>query len=72
LRGTAVTRLALAGRTVPEICAITGHSHDEANAILQAHYLHRDPQIAWNAIQKLWRQFTAGIETSVETHPLFH
>jgi integrase len=47
LRGTAVTRLALAGCTVPEICAITGHSHDEANAILQAHYLHRDPQIAW-------------------------
>jgi hypothetical protein len=30
LRGTAVTRLALAGCTVPEICAITGHSHDEA------------------------------------------
>jgi integrase len=52
LRGTAVTRLALAGCTVPEICAITGHSHDEANAILQAHYLHRDPQIAWNAIRK--------------------
>jgi hypothetical protein len=54
LRGTAaVTRLALAGCTVPEICAITGHSHDEANAILQAHYLHRDPQLAWNAIRKL-------------------
>jgi hypothetical protein len=32
---------------------ITGHSHDEANAILQAHYLHRDPQLAWNAIRKL-------------------
>lgn len=53
LRGTAVTRLALAGSTVPEICAITGHSHDEANRILEAHYLHRDPQIAWNAIRKL-------------------
>jgi hypothetical protein len=38
LRGTAVTRLALSGCTVPEICAITGHSHAEANAILQAHY----------------------------------
>jgi hypothetical protein len=39
--------------TVPEICAITGHSHEDANRILQAHYLHRDPQIAWNAIRKL-------------------
>jgi hypothetical protein len=38
---------------VPEICAITGHSHEDANRILQAHYLHRDPQIAWNAIRKL-------------------
>lgn len=53
LRGTAVTRLALSGCTVPEICAITGHSHTEANAILEAHYLHRDPAIAWNAIRKL-------------------
>jgi hypothetical protein len=53
LRGTAVTRLALAGCTVPEICAITGHSHAEANGILEAHYLHRDPAIAWNAIRKL-------------------
>jgi integrase len=53
LRGTAVTRLALAGCTVPEICAITGHSHEEANRILEEHYLHRDPAIAWNAIRKL-------------------
>lgn len=53
LRGTAVTRLALAGCTVPEICAITGHSNEDANRILQAHYLHRDPAIAWNAIKKL-------------------
>jgi hypothetical protein len=36
----------LAGCTVPEICAITGHSHEDANRIVQAHYLHRDPQIA--------------------------
>lgn len=41
LRGTAVTRMALAGCTVPQICAITGHSHAEANAILESHYLHR-------------------------------
>jgi hypothetical protein len=45
LRGTAVTRPALPNGTVPEICAITGHSHAEANAILEAHYLHRDPPL---------------------------
>jgi integrase len=67
LRGTAVTRLALAGCSVPEICAITGHSHAEANAILEAHYLHRDPQIAWNAIRKL-EAFTASIsQTASQT-----
>jgi len=38
---------------VPEICAVTGHSHAEANEILQTHHLHRDPQLAWNAIRKL-------------------
>jgi integrase len=61
LRGTAVTRLALSGCTVPEICAITGHSHAEANAILEAHYLHRDPAIAWNAIRKLETSFGTAI-----------
>ena len=39
LRGTAVTRLALAGCTVPEIAAITGHSLKDVEAILDAHYL---------------------------------
>jgi integrase len=74
LRGAAVTRLALAHCAVPEICAITGHSRAEANAILEAHYLHRDPQIAWNAIRKLEAYDVAGItpadgkmETDVET-----
>jgi integrase len=61
LRGTAVTRLALSGCTVPEICAITGHSHAEANAILEAHYLHRDPAIAWNAVRKLETSFGTAI-----------
>jgi integrase len=53
LRGTAVTRLALMGAEVPEIAAITGHSLKDVAAILDAHYLHRDPQLAWNAIRKL-------------------
>jgi hypothetical protein len=52
-RGTAVTRFALARYTVPEICAITGHSHEEANRILDERCLHRDPVVAWSAIRKL-------------------
>lgn len=67
LRGTAVTRLALAQCTVPEICAITGHSHAEANAILEAHYLHRDPKIAWNAIAKLEAFTGTGSQTGSQT-----
>jgi hypothetical protein len=39
LRGTAVTRLALSGCTVPEIAAPTGHSPRDVEAILEAHYL---------------------------------
>lgn len=53
LRGTAVTRLAVAGCTVPEIATITGHSLRDAELILQAHYMNHDPQLAKNAIRKL-------------------
>lgn len=52
LRGTAVTRLAIAGCTVPEIAAITGHSLKDAEAIL-SHYLKRDQALAESAIRKL-------------------
>jgi integrase len=52
LRGTAVTRLALAGATEPEIATITGHSLSDVKHILE-HYLRRDPQLAVNAITKL-------------------
>jgi integrase len=55
LRGTAVTRLAKVGCTLPEIAAITGHSLRDVGAILDAHYLHRDPALAENAIRKLER-----------------
>jgi integrase len=41
LRGTAVTRLALAGATEPEIATITGHSLKQVRSILDKHYLHR-------------------------------
>jgi integrase len=63
LRGTAATRLALAGCTVPEIAAITGHSLADVHEILDAHYLHRDTGLADNAIDKLerfWAGFTGG------------
>lgn len=53
LRGTAVTRLALAGCTSPEIATVTGHSLKDVNAILDAHYLSRDSQLAESAIRKL-------------------
>ncbi len=53
LRGTAVTRLALSGCTLPEIATITGHSLRDVNAILDTHYLNRDSELGDNAIRKL-------------------
>jgi integrase len=53
LRGTAVTRLALSGCTVPEIASITGHSLKDVEAILEAHYLGGRIQLAEAAIEKL-------------------
>ncbi|MDR3419834.1 MAG: tyrosine-type recombinase/integrase [Xanthobacteraceae bacterium] len=53
LRGTAVTRLALAECTEAEIATLTGHTLRDVRSILDAHYLHRDPALAENAIRKL-------------------
>jgi integrase len=53
LRGTAVTRLALAGCTEAEIATITGHTLRDVRSILDSHYLHRDPALAESAIRKL-------------------
>jgi integrase len=53
LRGTAVTRLAIAGCTEAEIATITGHSLRSVRAIIDTHYLARDPALAENAIRKL-------------------
>lgn len=55
LRGTAVTRLALAGCTEAEIATITGHGLRDVRTILDTHYLNRDPVLAENAIRKLER-----------------
>jgi integrase len=53
LRGTAVTRLALSGCTVPEIASITGHSMETVQNILDAHYLGGRIELAESAIKKL-------------------
>jgi integrase len=53
LRGTAVTRLALAECTEAEIATITGHSLRSVRAILDTHYLNRDPALGESAIRKL-------------------
>ena len=58
LRGTSVTRLAVAGCTEAEIATITGHSLRDVHAILDSNYLHRDPALAESAIRKLERSET--------------
>jgi integrase len=72
LRGTAVTRLALAGCSVPEIASLTGHSLKDVHTILDAHYLHRDPGLAAAAIVKM-ESFWAGPgpETANEAGTVF-
>jgi integrase len=60
LRGTAVTRLALAGCTVPEIASITGHSLRDVEAILEAHYLGGQVELAEQAIVKLDAKYGSG------------
>lgn len=52
LRGTAVTRLARSGCTVPQIAAITGHSLKTVHEILDKHYLYRDVVLAEQAMKK--------------------
>jgi hypothetical protein len=53
LRGTAVVTLAPAGCNEAEIYSITGHKPSGVQAILTAHYLQRDGEVAANAIAKL-------------------
>src|SRR4029077_7559957 len=69
LRGTAVTRLALVGCTEAEIATITGHSLRDVRSILDAHYLHRDVELARSAITKLEMGYAkpAGAKTGTES-----
>jgi integrase len=69
LRGTAVVTLARAGCTEPEIYAITGHKPSDVRAILTAHYLPQDAEVAGNAIAKLNRYKARGDQTEHENLP---
>jgi len=53
LRGTAVVTLARAGCNEVQIYSITGHKPGDVRAILTAHYLPRDAEVARDAIAKL-------------------
>jgi len=63
-RDTAVTWMALAGATVPEICAVTGHSVQSATRVLK-HYLAAHPQMASSAIAKMVSWYDEGGETEL-------
>jgi integrase len=56
LRGSAVTRLALAGASVPEIAGVTGHSLKDVETIVDRHYLGGRAVLAETAIRRLERK----------------
>jgi integrase len=65
LRGTAVTRLAVAGATEMEIATITGHAVGDVKSILDSFYLNRDPAMAISAIGKLEKR--TKLQTDLQT-----
>lgn len=64
LRDTSVTWQALAGATIPEICAITGHQLQSATRILR-HYLARHPEMGDVAIAKMIEWYEGDGETEI-------
>jgi len=68
LRGTAVTMLAEAGATVPEITAITGHTLKSANTILEK-YLARTPALSRSAIVKFENAEATHFANQLQTKP---
>jgi integrase len=69
LRGTAVVTLARAGCNEVEIYTITGHKPGDVQAILTAHYLPRDAEVASNAIAKLNQYKARGDQKGDESFP---
>lgn len=57
LRGTAVTRLFIAGCNEGEIATLTGHSLAKVRSILDRNYFHRDIRLAHSAIAKYEKAF---------------
>ena len=68
LRGTAVVTLARAGCNEVEIYSITGLKPGDVQAILTAHYLPRDAEVASNAIAKL-NQYKARGDQKEDGNP---
>jgi integrase len=66
LRGSTVTRLALARATEAEIATITGHKIGDVRNILDR-YLDRDPALAESAIRKL--ETRTNLQTGLQTGP---
>jgi integrase len=64
LRDTAVTWMALAGATIPEIASVTGHSAETVHQIMK-HYLAMHPAMADEAIRKMITWYDAGGETEI-------
>ncbi|MER2536909.1 MAG: hypothetical protein ABTQ31_17285 [Rhizobiaceae bacterium] len=64
LRDTAVTWMALADATIPQIIAVTGHTAQSANTILK-HYLASHPEMADEAIGKMIAWYDADGETEM-------
>jgi integrase len=60
LRDTAVTWMARGGASIPEICAVTGHSLQSATTILR-HYLETNPEMADKAIDAMVGYWEAQI-----------
>jgi hypothetical protein len=69
LRGTAVVTLARAGCNEVEIYSITGHKPSDVRAILTAHYLPQDAEVAANAISKLNKYKERGNQKENENLP---
>ncbi|MGD9738539.1 MAG: tyrosine-type recombinase/integrase [Bauldia sp.] len=66
LRGTAVTLLALAGVSVPQIVAITGHTLQSANRILEK-YLARTRQLAEVAVYRFENATETAFANQLQT-----
>ena len=67
-RGTAITMLAEAGCSVPEIAAITGHGYRSVTSILEK-YLPRTKHLAEMAIAKLENSGRTSFANQLQTSP---